>query len=74
MVSNVIVAEADEATGVYLISSSMLMSECRLDIQRHFSGRQFHRPERAGDTFRIRLKRVHLINCDSPFEVTAVPI
>ena len=74
MVSNVIVEEADEATGTYLVSSSMLMSECRLDIQRHFIGRQFHRIERAGDSFRIRLKRVHLINCDSPFEAMAVPI
>ena len=74
MVSNVIVEEADEAAGTYLVSSSMLMSECRLDIQRHFIGRQFHRLERAGDSFHIRLKRVHLINCDSPFEAMAVPI
>lgn len=74
MVSNVIVEEADDASGVYLVSSSMMMSECRLDIQRHFSGRQFHRLERDGDSFRIRLKRVHLINCDSPFEAMAVPI
>ena len=74
MVSNVIVEEADEAAGTYLVSSSMLMSECRLDIQRHFTGRQFHRLERVGDSFRIRLKRVHLINCDSPFEAMAVPI
>lgn len=74
MVSNVIVEEADDAAGEYLLSSSMLMSECRLDIQRHFSGRQFHRLERDGDSFRIRLKRVHLINCDSPFEAMAVPI
>ena len=74
MVSNVIVEEADAAEGVYLVSSSMLMSECRLDIQRHFSGRQFHRLEKHGDTFRIRIKRVHLINCDSPFEAMAVPI
>ena len=74
MVSNVIVEEADEAAGLYLVSSSMFMSECRLDIQRHFSGRQYHRLEREGDSFRIRLKRVHLINCDSPFEAMAVPI
>lgn len=74
MVSNVIVEEADAAAGVYLVSSSMMMSECRLDIQRHFSGRQFHRLEKDGDSFRIRLKRVQLINCDSPFEAMAVPI
>ncbi|MDC0032942.1 aromatic-ring-hydroxylating dioxygenase subunit beta [Alphaproteobacteria bacterium] len=73
-VSNVIVEEADDVKGVYLVSSSMLMSECRLDIQRHFTGRQYHWLNRAGDSFRIRLKRVNLINCDSPFEAMAVPI
>ena len=74
IVSNIVVEEADEKNNVYLGSSSMIMSECRLDIQRHFSGRQYHRLERAGASFRIRMKRVHLINCDAPFEAMAIPI
>lgn len=74
MVSNVIVEEADDAEGLYLVSSSLLMTECRLDIQRHFSGRQFHWLERTDGSFRIRRKRVDLINCDAPFEAMAVPI
>jgi 3-phenylpropionate/cinnamic acid dioxygenase small subunit len=74
MISNVLVEEADEAAGTYLISSSMMMGEYRLDVQRFFMGRQFHRLVREGDSFRISLKRVNLINCDTAFEAMAVPI
>jgi benzoate/toluate 1,2-dioxygenase beta subunit len=74
MVSNVIVEEADEDAGVFLIGSSMMMSEYRLDVQRHFTGRQYHRLRREGDSFRIALKKVELINCDSAFEAMAAPI
>jgi benzoate/toluate 1,2-dioxygenase beta subunit len=74
MVSNILVEEADEATGNYLISSSMMMTEYRLDVQRIFAGQQFHRLIRDGDSFRIVLKRVNLINCDTAFEAMAVPI
>lgn len=74
MISNVLVEEADESNGTYLVSSSMLMGEYRLDVQRFFMGRQFHRLVREGDSFRIVLKRVNLINCDSAFEAMALPI
>ncbi|MBK18802.1 MAG: hypothetical protein CMM52_08195 [Rhodospirillaceae bacterium] len=74
MVSNVVVEEADEKAGTYLVSSSMMMGEFRLDVQRIFIGRQFHRLVREGDSFRIALKRVNLINCDTAFEAMAVPI
>ena len=74
MISNVLVEEADEANGTYLVSSSMLMGEYRLDVQRFFMGRQFHRLVKEGDSFRIALKRVNLINCDSAFEAMALPI
>jgi len=29
---------------------------------------------KSGDSFKIRLKRVNLLNCDSAFEAMAVPI
>ena len=74
MVSNVTVAEADEAAGEYTVQSAMLMAEYRLDSQRVFAGRQTHRLLRGNDGFRIRWKRVDLINCDSAFEAMAVPI
>ena len=40
MISNVIVEEAEKDKNSYLISSSMLMGEYRLDVQRFFMGRQ----------------------------------
>ena len=42
MVSNIIIEEADEDAGSFLVSSSMMMGEYRLDVQRFFMGRQFH--------------------------------
>ena len=74
MVSNVVVDEADEAAGLYRVSSSVLMGEYRLDVQRFFAGRQYHSLARDGNSFRISLKRVDLINCDSAFEAMALPI
>lgn len=74
IVGNVVVEEADEAAGLYLISSSVMMAEYRQDNQRFFAGRQHHRLKRDGDSFRIVQKRVDLINCDSAFEAMAVPI
>ena len=74
VVTNVIVEEADEDAGRYLVSSSSWVAEYRLDQQRVFAARQYHHLERDGGSFRIALKRVHLINCDSAFEAMAVPI
>ena len=74
MVSNIVVDEADNAAGEYTVSSSMLMGEYRLNVQRFFAGRQTHRLVQDGDGFRIALKRVDLINCDSAFEAMALPI
>ena len=74
VVANVVVEESDESAGRYLVSSSCWVAEYRLDHQRIFAARQYHRLERDGENFRIALKRVHLINCDSAFEAMAVPI
>lgn len=74
VVANVVVEEADDDGGAWLVSSSLWMAEYRLDSQRVFSGRQYHRLKRDGGRFRIALKRVHLVNCESAFEAMAVPI
>ena len=74
IVGNVLVEEADEAAGEYVISSTVMMAEYRLDSQRVFAGRQRHRLRRDGDSFRIVQKKVDLINCDSALEAMAVPI
>jgi 3-phenylpropionate/cinnamic acid dioxygenase small subunit len=74
LVANVVVEEADETKGEYLVGSTFIMVEYREDRQRLFAGRQHHRLRRDGDSFHIVQKRVDLINCDSAFEAMAVPI
>jgi benzoate/toluate 1,2-dioxygenase beta subunit len=51
-----------------------MMVEYREDNQRIFAGRQHHRLRRSDDSYKIVLKRVNLINCDSAFDAMAVPI
>ena len=74
LVSNVVVEQADESAGEYLVSSMLLMVEYREEKQRIFAGRQHHRLRRDGQLLRIVQKRVDLINADSAFEAMAVPI
>jgi 3-phenylpropionate/cinnamic acid dioxygenase small subunit len=74
LVGNVIVDEADDANGRYVLSSTVIMVEYRDDAQRIFAGRQIHTLRRNGDGFRIVQKRVDLVNCDAAFEAMAVPI
>jgi 3-phenylpropionate/cinnamic acid dioxygenase small subunit len=74
LVGNVLIEQADEAKGEYVVGSTVIMVEYRDDAQRIFAGRQHHRLRRDGSGFRIVQKRVALINCDSAFEAIAVPI
>jgi len=74
LVGNAVIEQADEATGEYLVGSTVSMVEYRDEAQRVFAGRQRHRLRRDGTSFRIVQKRVDLINCDSAFEAMAVPI
>ena len=73
LVTNVTI-EAAEAAGEIALASNVLMVEYRLDRQRVFAGRQRHRLRYADSAWRIAMKRVDLINCDSAFEAIAVPI
>jgi 3-phenylpropionate/cinnamic acid dioxygenase small subunit len=74
LVGNIIVEQADDTAGEYLVGSTFIMVESRDDQQRVFAGRQHHRLRRDGASFRIAQKRVDLINCDSALEAMAVPI
>jgi 3-phenylpropionate/cinnamic acid dioxygenase small subunit len=74
LVGNVLVEEADEAKGEYVVGSTVITVEYRDDAQRVFAGQQRHRLRRDGASCRIVQKRVDLINCDSAFEAMAVPI
>ena len=74
IIGNVVIEAADEATGEYTVSSTVMMAEYRDEQQRLFAGRQTHKLKREGASFKITQKRVDLINCDSAFEAMAVPI
>jgi 3-phenylpropionate/cinnamic acid dioxygenase small subunit len=74
IVGNMIVEQANEAKGEYVVGSTLIMVEYRDDHQRVFAGRQRHRLRRDSASFRIVQKRLNLINCDSVFEAMAVPI
>jgi 3-phenylpropionate/cinnamic acid dioxygenase small subunit len=72
LVTNVTVEPAE--SGDVTIVSNVLMVEYRLDRQRIFAGRQQHRLRFLDSAWRIAMKRVDLVNCDSAFEAIAVPI
>ena len=72
LVTNVTVGAGE--TGEVAILSNVLMVEYRLERQRVFAGRQQHRMRFEDGSWRIAVKRVDLVNCDSAFEAIAVPI
>jgi benzoate/toluate 1,2-dioxygenase beta subunit len=74
IVGNTLVDKIDEAKGEVVVSSTVMMVEYRDESLRIFAGRQFHRLRRAAEGYKIVLKRVNLINCDSAFDAMAVPI
>ncbi len=73
IIGNVSVDEIDAPNGEVTVSSSMMMTDFRMKVQRLFSGRVTHRLRRVGAGYKIVLKRVELINCDDVFELIAVP-
>jgi 3-phenylpropionate/cinnamic acid dioxygenase small subunit len=52
-----------------VVRSSVHILEFRKEEQRLFGGTVRHWLRRAGDDFRIALKRIDLVNCDAPMEV-----
>ena len=64
LVTNVRVLEGDERTAV--VSSNFLIVELRLGIQTVYSGRYEHHLERADASWKIKMKKVELINNDEP--------
>src|ERR1700758_5101910 len=53
LVGNILIEEADQSKGEYVVGSTFIMVEYRDDAQRIFAGRQHHRLRRHGDSFRI---------------------
>ena len=67
MIGNVVVENCDDNAGECSVISNMIMTDYRMRTQRLFSGRVQHRLRQDGDSYKIVLKRVDLINCDAAF-------
>jgi len=63
MISNVEVFAAGQSA-IRMVRSNYLVSEFRVDGTRFLSGWCGHRFVRAGETWRIRVRQVNLIDCD----------
>lgn len=65
LISNVEVRETD---GGYAVESNCLIAEMRRSRQDVFAARTLHTLRPAGDSFRIALKKVLLLNNDDPID------
>lgn len=72
LVSNILIDAHDTSSGDVTATSRFLMAEYRRDTTRYYAGACRHDLVSRTDGFRIRLKRVDLVNCDGPHESSAV--
>jgi len=66
IVSNVMLDEYDDATGVCIVKSRFLMLQYRREQQDVFGGSYTHHLKITERSCKIKKKRVDLINCDAP--------
>ncbi len=64
LITNVRVLEGDGQTTV--VSSNFLIVDLRLGVQTVYSGRYEHHLERNGTSWKIKMKKVELLNNDEP--------
>ena len=65
VVGNLEIAEHDAVAGRFRVSSNLLVVEHQDTSTRSFAGKCEHILRQSGDGFRIALKRIDLIDCDS---------
>ena len=66
IISNIQVTEIDEKSGDCTVTSNFHCFMCYQDKQTPFAGKYTHELVKDGDGYKIRSKRVDLINCDVP--------
>ncbi len=66
IISNIRVTELDESTGDCTVSSNFHCFMYYRNEQTPYAGTYTHQLVRDGDGYKIRQKRVDLINCDAP--------
>src|SRR4051812_42432203 len=72
LVSNIEVVESSAED--YTVAAAFICVEHQGERQRMYSGRQTHQLSRRDGSFRIKLKRVNLINCDGTHSPIAIPL
>jgi 3-phenylpropionate/cinnamic acid dioxygenase small subunit len=72
IVTNVGIASVD-SVGTYLVRSKFLLIEYRREQQRLFGGTYLHSLVADGDSIKIKMKRVNLVNCDAPMDGLVIP-
>lgn len=65
LISNVMLDSFDEASGTCVVNSRFIMLEYRRNEQRTYGGAATHVLEAGSQSFRIRRKKVELVNCDA---------
>jgi benzoate/toluate 1,2-dioxygenase beta subunit len=69
MVGNVLIESFDAATGVCRVRSTFHMLELQYGEQHLYGGFYLHDLVASDSGYKIKMKRVDLINCDSPLDV-----
>lgn len=65
--------EPDDSEAGTVIRSKFILVEFRRETQRIFAGTYLHRLMDNGGDLRIAMKRVDLVNCDTPLDGLVVP-
>ena len=68
LVSNVMLDKFDEGASTCQVNSRQIMVEYRRDEQQVLAAAVTHHLERVDDDYKIKLKKVELVNCDGALE------
>jgi benzoate/toluate 1,2-dioxygenase beta subunit len=74
IVSNIEVLSGAAESQDFEVGAAFLCTEIQGDRERIYTGRQVHHISRKDDSFRIRRKRVALMNCDGVHAPITIPI
>jgi benzoate/toluate 1,2-dioxygenase beta subunit len=69
MVGNVLLEDYDAATGDCRVRSTFHMLELQFGEQHFYGGFYIHDLASVEDGYKIKMKRVDLINCDGPLDI-----
>lgn len=65
LISNVMLDSCDKTSGICTVTSRFIMIEYRRNEQRMYGGATTHILQPAENQYRIQVKKVELVNCDS---------